>query len=127
MAGITSTVSCATSMDSEGKPTLRLESTMKLWWPHTEAIYALVLAYTSTSKERWLRWLERVDKYAFCTFVNPVYRGGSATVIDVANRRCAAKAAITKSRAACAAIWRAAHRRRAPHAAPPIQRAAPPS
>lgn len=60
-------------MDIEGKPTLQLESTMKLWWPHTEAIYALALAYTLTGEERWLRWLERVDDYAFQTFVDPVH------------------------------------------------------
>lgn len=59
-------------MDIEGKPTLQLESTMKLWWPHTEAIYALTLAYTLTGEERWMRWLERVDDYAFHTFVDPV-------------------------------------------------------
>lgn len=60
-------------MDIEGKPTLQLELTMKLWWPHVEAIYALVLAYTLTGEERWLRWLERVDDYAFRTFVDPVH------------------------------------------------------
>ena len=43
---------------------------MKLWWPHTEAIYALVLAYTKTGDAKWLRWLERVDAYTFRTFVD---------------------------------------------------------
>ena len=46
---------------------------MKLWWPHTEAIYALVLAYTLTHEERWLRWLERVDRYAYAHFADPEY------------------------------------------------------
>jgi N-acylglucosamine 2-epimerase len=44
---------------------------MKLWWPHTEAIYALVLAHTLTGEERWLRWLDRVDAYSFARFVDP--------------------------------------------------------
>jgi N-acylglucosamine 2-epimerase len=60
-------------MDLEGKPTLQLESSMKLWWPITEALYALVLAYTQTGEERWLKWLERVDRYAYEHFCDPVY------------------------------------------------------
>lgn len=60
-------------MDLAGRPTLQLESTMKLWWPHTEAIYALVLAYTLTGEERWLPWLERVDAYAFRHFVDDAH------------------------------------------------------
>lgn len=60
-------------MDIAGRPTLQLESTMKLWWPHTEAIYALVLAYTLTGEARWLRWLEKVDEYSFRTFADPQF------------------------------------------------------
>ncbi len=55
-------------MDIEGLPTLQLESSMKLWWPHTEAIYALILAWSLTGEDRWARWLERVDRYAFLHF-----------------------------------------------------------
>lgn len=58
-------------MDRDGRPTAQLESNMKLWWPHTEAIYALVLAAKLTGEERWLRWLERVDRYSFERFVDP--------------------------------------------------------
>lgn len=57
-------------MDARGEPPLQLEANMKLWWPHTEAIYALVLAYTKTGDAKWLRWLERVDAYTFRTFVD---------------------------------------------------------
>ena len=32
-------------VDAEGKPPTRLEWDMKLWWPHAEALYALLLAY----------------------------------------------------------------------------------
>ena len=60
-------------VDLEGKPTLQLEAPMKLWWPHTEAIYALVLAYTLTREERWLKWLERVDSYSYSHFVDQEY------------------------------------------------------
>ncbi len=57
-------------MDLAGRPTLQLESTMKLWWPHAEAIYALVLAFTLTHDTRWLTWLERVDHYTYSHFVD---------------------------------------------------------
>jgi N-acylglucosamine 2-epimerase len=37
----------------------------KIWWPHTEALYALLLAY-ELSQERWcLEWFEKVHNYAF--------------------------------------------------------------
>lgn len=57
-------------MDIEGRPTLQLESTMKLWWPHTEALYAVILAYMRTGESRWLPWLERLDHYAFQHFAD---------------------------------------------------------
>ena len=55
-------------IDVKGRPTLQLESTMKLWWPHTEALYAVILAYTLTRDRRWFAWLERLDAYAFSHF-----------------------------------------------------------
>lgn len=60
-------------MDIENKPTLQLESNMKLWWPHTEAIYALILAYSLTKDQKWLDWLEKVDHYSYTHFVDPQY------------------------------------------------------
>jgi N-acylglucosamine 2-epimerase len=46
---------------------------MKIWWPHTEALYALLLAY-SISHEAWcLGWFERVHSYAFGHFPVPKY------------------------------------------------------
>ena len=60
-------------MDVEGRPTLQLESSMKLWWPHTEALYAVVLAYRLTGQAGWLEWLERLDTYAWSHFVDPEY------------------------------------------------------
>lgn len=60
-------------LDAEGLPPLQLEAPMKLWWPHTEAIYALVLAYTKTGDTKWVQWLDRVDTYTFRTFVDWEY------------------------------------------------------
>jgi len=46
---------------------------MKIWWPHTEALYALLLAY-SISKEAWcLDWFRRIHEYAFSHFPVPEY------------------------------------------------------
>ena len=60
-------------MDIEGRPPLPLESTMKLWWPHTEAIYAVILAYAATRDAKWLDWLSRLDAYSFAHFSDPAY------------------------------------------------------
>jgi N-acylglucosamine 2-epimerase len=60
-------------IDAEGLPPLQLEAGMKLWWPHTEAIYALALAYEKTRDGKWLDWLRRVDEYTFRTFVDWEY------------------------------------------------------
>ena len=57
-------------MDIAAKPTLQLESSMKLWWPHTEAIYALALAYKKTSDEAWLKRLNLLHDYSFERFVD---------------------------------------------------------
>jgi N-acylglucosamine 2-epimerase len=59
-------------MDIEDRPTLPLEAKMKLWWPHTEAIYAVILAYVVSRDSRWLAWLDRLDKYSFRHFSDPV-------------------------------------------------------
>lgn len=58
-------------MDLDNRPLLQLEADMKLWWPHTEAIYALVLAATLTGDSKWFPWLERVDDYSFRHFSDP--------------------------------------------------------
>jgi N-acylglucosamine 2-epimerase len=60
-------------MDGEGLPPLPLESNMKLWWPHTEAIYATILAYSKTRDPKWLAWLSKVDTYAFAHFSDAVH------------------------------------------------------
>ena len=62
-------------MDVGNRPTLQLESNMKLWWPHTEALYALVLAYAKTEEPRWLDWLDKVHDYTFKHFVDSEHGG----------------------------------------------------
>lgn len=58
-------------MDVEGRPPLQLEASMKLWWPHAEALYAVILAYTRTGESRWLPWIERIHEYCFKHFDDP--------------------------------------------------------
>jgi len=53
------------STSSEGKEPWWPFADTKLWWPHTEALYALLLAYEQ-SHENWaLDWFEKVHDYAF--------------------------------------------------------------
>jgi len=56
--------------DLQGRPPVALESNMKLWWPHTEAIYACALAYRMTGDSRYKEWWRRVDEYSFRVFAD---------------------------------------------------------
>jgi N-acylglucosamine 2-epimerase len=60
-------------VDVDGKPCVQYEWDMKLWWPHTEAIYATLLAYHLTGDAKWLNWHEKVHNYAFNHFADPEY------------------------------------------------------
>jgi len=60
-------------VDVEGKPPEQLEWDMKLWWPHTEALYALLLAYHLTGQVKYLDWHEKVHEWAFSHFPDPEY------------------------------------------------------
>jgi N-acylglucosamine 2-epimerase len=58
-------------LDSEGAPPLQLEWFMKLWWPHTEAMYALLLAWTHTGEQRFLEKFRLVADYTLDRFRDP--------------------------------------------------------
>ena len=60
-------------VDTKGYPPEQLEWDMKLWWPHTEALYALLLAYQLTSNEAYEMWYERIHNYAWGHFPDPEY------------------------------------------------------
>ncbi|MCC7518615.1 MAG: AGE family epimerase/isomerase [Verrucomicrobiae bacterium] len=60
-------------MDLEGKPLFQIEHAMKLWWPHTEALYALVLALLEEGPARWRAWFEKVVDYTWMHFPDPEY------------------------------------------------------
>ena len=65
-------------MDILGKPMLdaTVTNTDKLWWPMTEALIALVMAYSLNQEPRWLVWLHRVHEYTYKHFVDDTEGGG---------------------------------------------------
>ena len=58
-------------MDSEGKPPLSLESDMKLWWCHNEALLALLHAISLKGGGEFEKWYDRVHDYTFNMFPDP--------------------------------------------------------
>ncbi len=55
-------------VDIEGKPPDPYEHDMKLWWPHTEAVYATLLAHVLTGQASWLEWHERLHEWTWRHF-----------------------------------------------------------
>lgn len=54
--------------DLEGRSQLSLESNMKLWWVHAEALYGLLCCYARSREPKWLAALERVHEWTFARF-----------------------------------------------------------
>ena len=52
----------------DGTPTHPPHADMKLWWPHAEALYALLLGWASTGRHDLADWYQRVHDYAFSAF-----------------------------------------------------------
>jgi N-acylglucosamine 2-epimerase len=44
---------------------------MKLWWPHSEALYATLLGFDLTGNENMLELHQKIHTYVFDTFPNP--------------------------------------------------------
>ncbi len=58
-------------LDAEGHQPMLANSETKVWWPHTEALYALLLAHDLTG-EKWCEaWFDRVFKWSFGHFSMP--------------------------------------------------------
>lgn len=60
-------------MDYENRPTEKLESSMKLWWVHAEALCAFLLAYKLLGKQEHLNWFLHISDYSFRHFSDPEY------------------------------------------------------
>jgi len=60
-------------VDVDGKPAEPYEHDMKLWWPHTEALYALLLAHHLTGEAKYEQWYDKVHEWTFSHFPDPDY------------------------------------------------------
>jgi|SRR5579884_53598 N-acylglucosamine 2-epimerase len=58
-------------IDAEGHEPFLPHADKKLWWPHTEALYALLLAQHLTSEVWCPEWYEKVHTWAFSHFPMP--------------------------------------------------------
>jgi N-acylglucosamine 2-epimerase len=54
--------------DAKGLPSTEYPHDMKLWWPHNEAIIAMLLAWHLTGDERYARWHAMVHDWAYAHF-----------------------------------------------------------
>ncbi len=54
-------------------PTHELGANLKLWWPHCETLYALLLAWSLTGRDDLWPWYEKVHEYTFSHFPDPEY------------------------------------------------------
>lgn len=60
-------------VDCDGKPAEPYEHELKLWWVHTETLYACLLAYHLTKDVKWYRWYARVHEWSFTHFPDKEY------------------------------------------------------
>ena len=60
-------------LDSEGYQPYNLEWDMKLWWPHNEALFALLLAHKTTGEEKFANWYGKVHDWSMSHFYDDKY------------------------------------------------------
>jgi N-acylglucosamine 2-epimerase len=60
-------------LNIDGSPCHPLEADMKLWWPHCETLYALLLAWKTSGRADFGRWYEKVHDYTFGAFPDREY------------------------------------------------------
>jgi len=60
-------------LDSEGYQPYNLEWDMKLWWPHNEALFALLLAHKITGEEKFANWYSKVHDWSMSHFYDEEY------------------------------------------------------
>ena len=60
-------------MDVLGRPHMELQYDMKLWWPHNEAILAMLHAWRLTGEKKFLDAFLQMDEYSFSHFRDPEY------------------------------------------------------
>jgi N-acylglucosamine 2-epimerase len=55
-------------MDADGGHPFLANSDKKVWWPHTESLYALLLAFRLTGESWCVEWYERMHEWSFRHF-----------------------------------------------------------
>ncbi len=60
-------------LDAEGKTPQQPEWDMKLWWPHTEALYALLLATHHSREAGFMELFDKVHEWTFKYFPDREY------------------------------------------------------
>ena len=58
-------------LDAGGFSPLQLEWSLKLWWPHCEAMVGALVAWRATGEARWWTWFEEVATWAMDRFCDP--------------------------------------------------------
>lgn len=58
-------------LDVDGHCPAQLEWSMKLWWPHCEALIAFLMAYSQTKRPELLQRFSQVYEYTFSHFPDP--------------------------------------------------------
>lgn len=58
-------------IDAEGHPPFLPNSETKVWWPHTEALYAVLLAHELTNEKWCEKWFDQVYEWSFAHFLMP--------------------------------------------------------
>jgi N-acylglucosamine 2-epimerase len=58
-------------IDAEGHPPFLPNSDAKVWWPHTEALYALLLEHELTGEGWCKKWFDQVFEWSFDHFSMP--------------------------------------------------------
>lgn len=58
-------------IDADGRAPFLPNSDKKIWWPHTEALYALLLAHKLTGESWCEHWFEKVREWSFEHFSMP--------------------------------------------------------
>ena len=59
--------------DYEGFPTEKIESGMKLWWVHAEALCAFLLAYKLTGDPACEAWFRKIQDWTWARFPDPEF------------------------------------------------------
>ncbi|XP_029465521.1 N-acylglucosamine 2-epimerase isoform X2 [Rhinatrema bivittatum] len=58
-------------LDVDGHCPTQLEWNMKMWWPHTEALIAFLMAYSETHDPKLLQLFQKVFEFVFSKFTDP--------------------------------------------------------